>query len=259
MSPDGTEIIVKFPELAGLFSQIHYGTTWSYGIEQLRGESAYGTWTITVADVVAGNATYLYAAGLDIYGSAVSDDDVHHFNDEFLEMLALDPSRGTLEDLAGNDWLNFAAVAGDVHLDMDSTGTVLENAVTGDGADTIFGNDADNMLYGMRGNDYIFGGPGGANIIDGGNGDDLIDGGIGNDHLHGNDDADTFRFDGMFGNDVVHDFLVGTDTIEIIGYTAGDLTLTATGGNTLVEVFGVSDTIEILGSVLTDFSDFVFG
>ncbi len=52
-----------------------------------------------------------------------------------------------------------------------AAGTVIENAVTGDGNDTLIGNDIANILLGMRGND----------TLDGGAGADTLDGGVGVD------------------------------------------------------------------------------
>jgi hypothetical protein len=59
-------------------------------------------------------------------------------------------------------------------------GTILENAIGGDGDDTITGNTANNSLRGMRGNDQFAGGDG-ADTLEGGAGDDSLDGGSGTD------------------------------------------------------------------------------
>ena len=72
----------------------------------------------------------------------------------------------------GIDWINAAAITGNLMLDLTagasstvdggvfitiSNITTIENAVTGDGNDSITGNDAANILYGMRGNDTLSG------------------------------------------------------------------------------------------------------
>jgi serralysin len=77
-------------------------------------------------------------------------------------------------------------------------GTLIENIVTGDGNDTITGNDANNRIYGMRGNDQLGGGDGDDRLY-GGSGRDLLFGGQGNDRLDGGTGADTMN--GGLGND----------------------------------------------------------
>ncbi|WP_417719420.1 calcium-binding protein [Salipiger sp.] len=133
----------------------------------------------------------------------------------------------------------------------------MDTLLGGDGDDTINGGGDDDLIYGEDGNDLLLGAEGNDTIY-GNGGDDTIDGGAGNDRLFGGLNADTFQFQAAFGNDSVQGFSAGTDTIEMIGYTSGDLTLSNSGGNTLVEISGQLDTIEIIGAVLTDFSDFVF-
>ncbi|MBP9184749.1 MAG: proprotein convertase P-domain-containing protein, partial [Fuscovulum sp.] len=199
-------------------------TTWTYGIEGFRGELSAGTWTLTATDAYGGPATTLLSASLDIYGSAPRADDVYHFTDEFLTMLGAQSGRGTITDTnGGQDWLNLAAVTGNVALNLAS-GQVLtvagaawatlagafENAVTGDGADTLRGTGVDNALHGMRGDDVISGlggadrlfGGAGNDIIYGGDGADRISGGAGIDSLYGGAGIDLLNYSGA-GSSVV--------------------------------------------------------
>ena len=79
----------------------------------------------------------------------------------------------------------------------------IENVTTGSGEDTLIGND-------------------GANILTGGDGDDTLTGG---------DGADVFRFYASEGisTDVITDFVVGDDTIELVNDTTdiiGDAVIT---------------------------------
>lgn len=91
-------------------------------------------------------------------------------------------------------------------------GSVIENAIGGEGADTITGNSADNVLTGNGGRDTIAGGSGddtlfgGAGADDlkgeadddrlfGGEGDDKLSGGTGNDTLDGGTGADDLKGD----------------------------------------------------------------
>ena len=88
-------------------------------------------------------------------------------------------------------------------------------------------------LVGGSGDDFLWGGPGNGNLsggagddrLDGGSGNDSLNGGTGNDRLvggTGNDTlhrrkriADMFVFERGFGHDVVTDFTVGLDHLEL--------------------------------------------
>ncbi|EPX78513.1 S8 family serine peptidase [Salipiger mucosus] len=274
-SPDGTEIVAKHE--GGVGTDVT-AATWTFGIDQLRGESAQGTWTVTVADVYAADLASIQSAQLTAYGAPAGDDDVYHYNDEFLEMLAADAaSRASLQDAAGTDWLNLAPVTGDVALDLandgtggatvDATswfaiasGTIIENAVTGDGNDTLTGNGYANELLGMRGNDTLSGGYG-EDVLDGGTGDDNLDGGsgmdtliggAGNDTMAGGSNYDTADFFGASAG-VVVDLEAGTATGEgtdalsgiehVLGSAFGDdISGTLIHGN-LLEGFEGNDTL----------------
>ncbi|MDB5524669.1 MAG: hemolysin-type calcium-binding protein [Rhizobium sp.] len=71
--------------------------------------------------------------------------------------------------------------------------------------DKLFGNGGDDKLYGNGGND----------VIKGGSGDDLIVGGRGDDKLTGGTGSDTFVFKQDSGKDIVTDFDVKKDVLEI--------------------------------------------
>ena len=86
--------------------------------------------------------------------------------------------------------MNWISIAG---------GTVIENAITGDGNDTIIGNAAANRLYGMRGND----------TLNGGDGNDTLTGGAGTDTLRGGGGNDIYVLEN--GSDAVQD-IAGIDT-----------------------------------------------
>ncbi|MDO9527498.1 MAG: proprotein convertase P-domain-containing protein, partial [Gemmobacter sp.] len=205
-SASGTEIraAVPNPDNWGVSTDVQ----WYYGVEGLRGEMSAGTWTVTVFDRVAGEPTTVRAAAIDIYGSAASVDNVYHFTDEYLAMRGFEAGRGTISDTSGGvDWLNFAAVTGNILLDLAAGQivqvagmawvtlmTAFENAVTGDGQDTIRGTDGANRLHGMRGPDLIFGGDG-ADTLNGGSGSDTLNGGLGNDILIGGAGNDTYVVD----------------------------------------------------------------
>lgn len=79
--------------------------------------------------------------------------------------------------------------------------------------DFIDGANGKDVLYGLGGNDTLLGGTGKDSLF-GGTGRDWLDGGVGDDRLNGGAGADTFRFQGLFGRDVVSDFEVGVDRIQ---------------------------------------------
>ena len=97
------------------------------------------------------------------------------------------------------------------------------------GHDKLFGRAGNDVLHGGSGNDKLYGGTeddviigsSGNDSLFGGFGNDTIQGGSGLDHLRGEADADTFVFasvadSGTGGNrDVIHDFLSGTDVIDL--------------------------------------------
>jgi Ca2+-binding RTX toxin-like protein len=125
----------------------------------------------------------------------------------------------------------------------------------GDGNDSLIGEIGDDYLLGGAGNDYLNGGDGGDGLV-GGDGNDAIDGGAGNDNLigglgddylnggDGNDSlsgnsgkdiftgglgSDTFKFDyitdsTISANDIITDFLSGTDSIDLSLIDANVLT-----------------------------------
>jgi Ca2+-binding RTX toxin-like protein len=73
--------------------------------------------------------------------------------------------------------------------------------------DTPFGvgNELDNMLGGGAGDNWLLGGAG----------NDTLNGSTGNDVLFGESGADTFVFNALSGQDVIGDFAVGTDRIDV--------------------------------------------
>ncbi|SEO23373.1 Regulatory P domain of the subtilisin-like proprotein convertase [Gemmobacter aquatilis] len=229
--------------------------TWSWGLDQLRGELSAGTWTLQVADIAAIDLTTLRSARLDFFGSTADADDVYHFTDEYLTMLGFDAARATISDSnGGTDWLDLAAVRGGINLNMatGSTFTVagvnwaalsgtFENAVAGDGNDTLTGNSGVNILHGMRGDD----------ILDGGGSKDSSYGGAGNDR---------FRVTGnSFGDNVYGG--IGNDTLDLtdpIATDAFELDMLLNnyhyvgspfGANGQYDLFGVEN---VIGSKLND-------
>ncbi len=89
--------------------------------------------------------------------------------------------------------------------DLISGGTGNDRLFGGDGKDTLNGNEGDDLLFGGKGDD----------TINGGEGDDLLVGGTGNDILTGGAGKDRFRLAPREGTDIIADFTVGEDSIEL--------------------------------------------
>lgn len=129
----------------------------------------------------------------------------------------IDLREATLQnDEGGGGYLSY--VDGVIGGRTIANGVDIENASTGEGADTIMGNESDNILdsgrgwdtiSGEGGNDKLFGDAGSDNLeggygrdtLDGGSGSDTLDGGGGNDRLRGGSGSDVM--DGGGGNDFV--------------------------------------------------------
>jgi subtilisin-like proprotein convertase family protein len=139
----------------------------SVGATSFLGEQSAGTWTIALFDKVAGTTATFKSATVKAWGSESTPNTNLVFTDEF---------RGskTLADVAGLDTINAAAMTGSVVINLNSgatsnlpngqfviaADTLIENAIGGDGNDTLIGNAANNMIRGNRGSDNIDGGAG---------------------------------------------------------------------------------------------------
>ena len=105
----------------------------------------------------------------------------------------------------------------------------INNVISGgNGNDLIFGNNGNDTLNGGAGNDLLVGGAGN-DTLNGGDGDDVLIGGIGDDLMSGGAGSDTFVWlAGDGGNDVITDFVAGTDSLNL-----SDLLVGVTGASNL--------------------------
>lgn len=175
ISPDGT-VMSLYDGSSGTASTADFGLTYTFGVDGLRGEMSAGTWTLQIQDAVSADTGVLNSVSFTGFGAAVSADDVYHYTDEILQVLAQNGQsvRLTLADVDGGiDWLNASAMWRDTVVDLNASGVctlagqtfaivdgTIENAVCGDGNDRIVGNAFDNILMGMRGDDVLIGGGG---------------------------------------------------------------------------------------------------
>jgi serralysin len=153
----------------------------------------------------------------------------------------------------------FSSVGGRVGNVAIARGSIIENAIGGSGADTIFGNSSANDLRGGNGADILFGNDGddillgeaGDDTMDGGNGADFMDGGNGADILFGNDGDDILLgeagddfLDGGIGNDLLlgeagDDFMAGGNGADILfGNDGNDLLLGEAGDDIMAGGIG---------------------
>ncbi|MDJ0634617.1 MAG: cellulase family glycosylhydrolase [Xenococcaceae cyanobacterium MO_188.B29] len=80
-------------------------------------------------------------------------------------------------------------------------------AYGGLGNDRLLGRNNDDMLFGDEGND----------LLSGGRGNDILVGGLGNDTLKGGDGSDLFVLANDGGVDLIEDFEIGQDVIQLSG------------------------------------------
>lgn len=218
---------------SGVGSDINFTTTTLADM----GENSGGNWTLIVTDGKGGNVGTLNSWSIRAYGSGSADDAYVYTNDFGL----FGADRGTINDGAGTDTLNAAAVTSNsvINIAPGATSSVagktilisgsstIENASGGDGADNITGNSVNNyitgggasdVIYGMDGNDTLIGNRGhddlrgnnGNDAIYGGRGDDTLRGGAGDDSLFGNKGNDVLiggaGADTLYGGDMVDKF-----------------------------------------------------
>ncbi len=155
---------------------------------------------------------------------------------QFLLGLVLDQD-DTITGSAGNDGIS---------------GYKGDDVISGlKGADTLEGSKGSDELNGNRGRDDLSGG-GGSDVLNGGRGRDRLEGGGGND---------TFIFRRGDGQDVITDFEIGSDLIEI-GRGArelNDLTFRTDGDDVVVAFANVEITVrDVDQAALEDDANFLF-
>ena len=146
-----------------------------------------------------------------------------------------------------------------------------EIMIAGRGDDVLRGRGGDDLIRGQAGDDRLVGGAGddtlkggggadrligngGADSLRGGGGADTLKGGLANDVLTGNGGADIFQFAPGHGSDVVTDFSLTRDRIDILrgADDFADLTLSQAEGGALI-AFGAA-TVLLVGVDETDLS-----
>ncbi len=104
----------------------------------------------------------------------------------------------------------------DLEEDFLITTNSFANEVVGTtGADTLIGTTGDDNMSGLAGDDYLYGL----------SGNDTLDGGAGTDRLYGDTGADVYVLKTGSGLDIVYDFDVASDRINIEGIGSDSMSL----------------------------------
>jgi subtilisin-like proprotein convertase family protein len=182
ISPDGTEsVLVDRP---GNGNNARANLQFTLSSNQFWGEDVSGTWQLVVTDAGSRGSGAITDWNVRFFGTP-GEDDVYVFTDDFA---ALAGERALIADAGGTDTFNAAAVTSASQIDLQAGAvstiagrgiaiggdTLIENAVGGDGNDTLAGNGAANSLYGGRGDD-VLAGRGGNDRLEGGQGADIAE------------------------------------------------------------------------------------
>ncbi len=195
----------------------------TYTVEDGQGGSDDATLSIT-----SNGSNYI-----NIVGSNYNDA-IHGLNsDEHIEGLG---AQDHLTGGAGNDWLDGGdgddSLAGGGGNDFLVGGTGQDLLSGGSGNDSLYGNQGgdslagdlgDDNLYGGQGQDYLYGGLGNDILVGnadddflfGDSGNDVLNGSDGHDRLVGGDGNDTFIVGEPDSSDVIVDFNIAEDALDI--------------------------------------------
>jgi subtilisin-like proprotein convertase family protein len=252
------------------------------------GEMSGGNWKVVVIDTGNLGQGRVLSARVNLYGDAISAADTYIYTEEFAQFTGEDTaSRRVLTDTNdGIDTLNAAALRSDSVINLEpgqfstlagnrlqiETQTVIENAIAGDGKDTVTGNSANNELRGGRNTDILIGG-GGNDALFGGKQGDILNGcgaerGLDTiDRLTGNEGADLFILGDSAGSfyaagtsaglsdyALITDFASNSDRIQLSGqadqYRLGASPIATEAGAAIYrERSGGSDLVAVLRSV----------
>ena len=164
------------------------------------------------------------------------------------------------------------ALSGDDIIDLSSNiftyGSVTINGSEGD--DVLWSNDGNDVINGAKGSDNIISGRGndtlnggeGDDYLHGYDGDDILTGGSGRDVLIGGQGSDIFRFNDLIDSttqetDIIKDFELGIDLIDIADVSFEDLKISNDSNNTFVSHLDSDFIIELEGIIDLDQNDFM--
>lgn len=146
------------------------------------------------------------------------------------DRLVANPQPNQINGKEGND--NISGFAGD------------DSLMGGEGDDYLKGGTENDLLEGGAGRDRPLGGKGldtlaggvGNDLLKGGTQDDVLMGDEGLDRLYGGTGSDTFILQSDMGLDMIHDYKVGEDILQLEAGFTGSLSLTESGQNTTINI-----------------------
>ncbi len=267
---------------------VYTNDTWAYSVMSYfdQAETGFGNFRyvlgLQVADIIALQTGYGEnpngtRAGDTVYGFNSTESDVNDWSQFTLTedgLTYLRPPSMAIYDTSGNDTVDLSGFSnpqilnllegsfstlGDradpnnphyVNVISIGLGTIIENAIGGNGADTITGNSAANNIQGGSGEDELIGG-GGKDLLFGEAGNDRLLGGDQDDRLSGGDGDDVLigggakdRLNGDAGND---DLSGGFGADRLFGGSGNDTLTGGDGGDTFrFEVSGGSDADQVV-------------
>ena len=147
------------------------------------------------------------------------------FGDNGNDLIYSGPGNDIIDGGAGNNTVSYEHATAGVHVDLSlitpqntigagtDTLTNIDNVVGSHFNDTIIGGFDNNILSGGLGND----------VLNGMAGDDILIGGPGNNTLTGGPGNDTFKWEqGNTGHDLVTDFTLGSDKLDLSQLLQGE-------------------------------------
>ena len=115
-SPSGTTSTLLNRALDGQYEGAG-SLDFAFDSVQFWGETSNGDWTLTVTDTETGDVGTLDSWSINLLGDLATTDTNYIFTDDW-NTLGTDAARNTIEDVAGTDTLNFAAMTGAVDVDL---------------------------------------------------------------------------------------------------------------------------------------------
>ena len=243
------------------------------GDDQLRGGAGNDTLiggagidTASYKDATSAVTVSLAIAGAQVTGGAGTDtlSGIENLNGSaYNDTLTGDAGANRFSGGAGDDYIDGGAGVDDMFGGTGNDTYIVDNTAdlitefAGEGIDTVFASanyfltaNVENLiLTGAArkgsGNDLAndITGTSGANVLNGLGGDDVLRGGAGNDTLYGGTGSDRFVFDNGTGQDIVMDFVSGSDKLDFrtLGFTSFAQVQAATtdvGGNAVIDLGG---------------------
>ncbi|WLI47562.1 retention module-containing protein [Pseudomonas beijingensis] len=195
----------------------------SVGISYQAGHTLTGTSGDDVLLAGNGDDTLNAGDGNDILSAGSGNNTLHGGAGD--DVLYSGTGNDLLDGGSGNDTASYAHATSAVTVNLGllaaqntlgaGTDTLagIENLVGSNFNDTLTGDGASNRINGGLGND----------VLNGAGGDDMLIGGLGNNTLTGGSGADTFQWQaGNSGHDVITDFALGVDKLDLSQLLQGE-------------------------------------